>query len=82
MTGKAEANHPIAWSYEKEKLRFDINSSSHDWNKVFAKGSPLEWFNPMLEEATGTPDIYGHGIHDIWLREDEINQLIIEYHIQ
>lgn len=39
------------------------------WYKVFAEGTPLEWYNPENIELNA-PCSFGHGIKDEWVTEE------------
>ena len=53
---------------------FECHGDSHNWHKVFAKGSVLEWYNPM-NQLDGPPNHYGHGLHSDWVDEDLLPQI-------
>ena len=35
------------------------------YTKSFAKGSPLEWMNPLNSFEMDSPGYHGHGIHEV-----------------
>jgi hypothetical protein len=54
---------------------FECHGASHEWSKSFAKGSVLEWYNPLFNDDF-TPDSYGQGIKEYWVNEDNIERTI------
>lgn len=44
---------------------FECHGSSHNWNKCFAKGSVLEWYNPV--NVHDSPNHYGQGLLSEWV---------------
>lgn len=40
------------------------------WNKTFAEGSPLEWYNPAWSLELNAYDPFNQGIRDEWVTED------------
>ena len=54
---------------------FSCHGSTHHWHKTFAKGGPLEWFNPMHHQD-GEVSRFGSGIHYVRLGSDINNQNI------
>ncbi len=48
-----------------------IADDNYKYHKTFKPGSPLEWFNPLLN--LDEPSNYGHGIFWEWTTDDEIN---------
>lgn len=76
MTGKAETVRPVSSAYEKQKLIDLYNSSNaperyvdnEKWHKSFKNGTPLEWFNPIINpDEDFKPDWRGIGIHEVWI---------------
>lgn len=86
----AESGRHVAFSLECENLkRFYENEHCRPYseiihtyygypqtfNKNFRKSGPLEWYNPIasLELNDGYP--FGHGIRDMWINIDELEEL-------
>lgn len=59
---------------------FETHGHSHSWHKVFAKGSPLEWYNPMDFED-GTPNCFGQGLYSEWVDMENLPHINIGYRI-
>ena len=52
----------------------DSYGNVHSWNKVFKKGSPLEWFNPASSlEAVSWHDAAFGGVVEDWVQEFNFN---------
>lgn len=78
MKQRTEALDTVAWSEDKDLLLKWYNSQLVDfyidivdygprfgkkrWNKCFAEGSILEWYNKM-DYADGSQGIFGNGLH-------------------
>ena len=60
------------WYYE-QFASFPYHDNGR--NKVFKRGSPLEWFNPCEDEAIklGKKGCWGHGIVEEWIPEVELD---------
>jgi hypothetical protein len=52
---------------------FECHGDSHNWYKVFAKGSQLEWYNPMSPDCT--VNHYGQGLQSEWVNEDILSNI-------
>jgi hypothetical protein len=59
---------------------FECHGESHNWYKVFAKGSELEWYNPMDNEE-GYPNHYGHGLQNEWVDIDILPNISVGYRV-
>ena len=84
MTDRTEAGRIAIMSDDKEKLVKTYESEfvdSYDddrFRKVFRKGGPLEWYNPLFTlEARSDP--YGHGLKEEWIDLGEVTQLRSKY---
>lgn len=44
------------------------------YSKCFAKGSCLEWMNPLKVEEFEIPGYYGHGIHEVLVTLENIQK--------
>lgn len=42
------------------------------YSKTFRKGGPLEWMNPLEDTEWTTPGLFGHGVHEILTKVDDI----------
>jgi hypothetical protein len=63
--------------YEEEGAgTFECHGDTHTWHKSFAKGSPLEWYNPITSED-GSCDHWGHGIQSEWVDENILETINI-----
>lgn len=77
MADCAESGNIAAISDSYDKLvnwyRSQLNSMGPwrdgRWYKVFAAGSPLEWYNPADNLELNNPGLFGHGILDEWVNE-------------
>lgn len=76
MTANAEAGEIVAISTDYQKLVDWYESQKAPemwrdgrWNKTFAEGSPLEWYNPDNIELNA-PSCFGQGIRDEWVKEE------------
>jgi len=87
MCGNSENTQLMALSFEKQKLidwhneqlvepynddgPDNFNDGIKQYHKVFRKGGPLEWVNPVNNfDQLGA---FGHGIIFDWVDEDNIN---------
>lgn len=84
---KIEMNRKIAISYNRQKLIDWYKAQKvefwkdpvEEWDgitnygKTFAKGSELEWYNYADDEETFEPGTHGHGIHELWVTQKEID---------
>lgn len=52
---------------DKGAPSFSCHGKSHSWNKVFRKGSVLEWYNPLYSENDA-------GIHGPGIRNEEVGE--------
>jgi hypothetical protein len=50
------------------------------WHKSFKRGSLLEWFNPV--SSLTQLDTFGHGLHENWVRREELDRILAEGKIQ
>lgn len=50
------------------------NAEVKKYSKSFAKGSELEWMNPLQENEFNTPNDFGHGIHEVLTRVENIQR--------
>jgi len=87
MTNNSENIQLMALSFEKQKLidwhneqlvepyeddgPDNFNEGTKSYHKVFRKGGPLEWMNPV--ENFDQLGMFGHGIIFDWVNEDHIN---------
>lgn len=76
MTCNAEQGSIVAISTSHEKLVDWYHSQiapkpwkDGQWRKTFAKGSPLEWYNPCHSLQLHDTYPFGHGVSDEWVRE-------------
>ena len=92
MTGNAENTSLEAASFEKQKLidwhneqkvelyndegPDNFGDGSKCYRKQFRKGGPLEWMNP-IDTPYFSPGTWGHGIHEQWIEEENINRNIL-----
>lgn len=44
------------------------------YRKCFRKGGPLEWMNPLNEQEMQEPGLFGHGIHEVLVKLDNIQR--------
>lgn len=67
------------WTDNEESL--DFFGHSHSYQKVFKKGSKLEWYNPAeFLEPTSSSDIYFGGVCEQSLNTDkELSQDLFSY---
>ena len=87
---KIEFRKIVAFSTEYDKLVEWYNNQKADtpyredgYYKVFKKGSPLEYFNPVDSLEPGNLNHFGQGIQEEWILEDRFenakrNYLFIE----
>lgn len=55
------------WTDEASPDYPDYFGVSHPWNKVFKKGSPLEWYNPAHNlEVSNWQDVAFGGVVEQW----------------
>lgn len=59
---------------------FECHGDSHNWYKVFAKGSQLEWYNPMDNEE-GYPNHYGQGLQNEWVDVEVLPNITVGYRV-
>jgi len=59
---------------------FECQGNYHNWQKVFAKGSELEWYNPMDNEDY-FPNCYGQGLVSEWVDIDFIQKISVGYRV-
>jgi hypothetical protein len=52
---------------------FECHGDSHTWNKIFKKGSPLEWYNPVWNNDFSL-DRHGHGIYEAWIDSEFVTK--------
>ncbi len=84
VTDRAETGRITAASFYKESLiNFYNNEFTEPYDddrfrKVFKKGGPLEWFNPLwtLENL----DSFGHGLKEDWVDTQSINSIKNQYY--
>lgn len=74
---KSQLVEPYA---EKGSPSFECHGDSHIWHKVFAKGSALEWYNPM-ENEQGHPNHHGQGLHNEWVDIDFLPNISVGYRV-
>lgn len=77
MAGCSEAGELVAFSTDYDKLVNWYNSQraaepyrDGHWWKVFAPGTPLEWYNPADWLELNNLGLFGHGIADEWINEE------------
>lgn len=51
------------------------------WHKVFAEGTPLEWYNPVYNLELNAYDPFDQGIRDEWVREEVYLDIIGSGHV-
>lgn len=84
MTDRAESGRISVMSFDKDRLvKFyeDEISEPYDddrFRKVFKKGGPLEWYNPLwtLEGV----DSFGHGLREEWIDSTNIDYVKGNYY--
>lgn len=84
MTDRAESGRISVMSFEKDRLvKFydgEITEPYSDdrFRKVFKKGGPLEWYNPLwtLEGV----DSFGHGLREEWIDSTNIDYVKGNYY--
>jgi len=59
---------------------FECHGDTHNWHKVFAKGSQLEWYNPMDNEE-GYQNHYGHGLQNEWVDVEVLPNITVSYRV-
>ena len=99
MMGNTENSNVVAWSDDKDKLRqwyesqkvepyaddgvSPLSGSATKWHKSFAKGGPLEWYNPVEWVNEGQEiNSYDHGVHFEWFNEEDIEKINVGYRVQ
>ena len=63
-------NRLVSWyndQFAQEGYRED------GWYKTFKKGSPIEYNNPCHTTALTETRPFGHGIHDVWVKFDDLD---------
>ena len=63
-------NRLVSWyndQFAQEGYRED------GWYKTFKKGSPIEYNNPCATTALNETRPFGHGIHDEWVKFDDLD---------
>ena len=63
-------NRLVSWyndQFAQEGYRED------GWYKTFKKGSPIEYNNPCATTALNETRPFGHGIHDEWVKLDDLD---------
>ena len=83
VTARCEDTCMVAASDDRDKLIAWYESQLAEkpyrdedgYLKVFAKGSPLEMFNPIHESEFEGRDIFGHGIEHAWIDLDCIGRI-------
>lgn len=84
VTDRAESGRIAMMSTEKDRLISHYKNESvspYDddrFRKVFRKGGPLEWYNPLWN-MDGI-DTFGHGLSEDWVDMDNLNQLKNKYY--
>jgi hypothetical protein len=74
ITDRVEYGRISAWSTDKDRLiewykSQEVPGYRDDrFLKVFKKGGPLEWYNPIYN--FDNIDAFNHGIHEEWINED------------
>ncbi len=84
VTDRAESGRISVMSFDKDRLvKFyedEIVESYDDdrFRKVFRKGGPLEWYNPLwtLESI----DSFGHGLREEWIDSTNIDYVKGNYY--
>ena len=78
--GAAEEGEIVAVSDDYNRLvswyndQFAQEGYSEDgWYKTFKKGSPIEYNNPCATTALNETRPFGHGIHDAWVKFDDLD---------
>lgn len=81
ITDRTESARLVAWSDEKQKLVDWYNSlkvepyRDNNWYKTFLSGSPLEWYNGLIDLESIS--YLGHGIHEEWVEESILENINI-----
>lgn len=52
-----------------------FNGGTKTYSKTFRKGGPLEWMNRLLPGEADTPNVFGHGIHEVLKSVDDIRRI-------
>lgn len=83
---KIEYGEVVAVSLDYDRLVEWYNSQKAPemwrdgrWGKTFAKGSPLEWYNPAYSLELDNTQPFGHGISTSWVREENLGRIMSEY---
>jgi len=92
MTGNSENTSLEAISFERQKLIDWHNQQKVElyeddgpdifeggtkcYHKQFRKDGPLQWMNP-IDTPDFVPGTWGHGIHEQWIEEENINTSIL-----
>ncbi len=82
MTSNCEVANIVALSPNKEELIKWVKDQlapepylDERWSKVFKKGSPLEWYNNVLD-LEAEPDYYDQGISSEWTTINNIHDYV------
>ena len=58
-------NSELASQPYSEEVPSGYSGDALTYRKVFKKGGPLEWMNPLSESEMKSPSGLGHGFHEI-----------------
>ena len=84
VTDRAESNRIAMVSTDKNKLLLrytqEVVDSYNDghYHKVFRKGGPLEWYNPLWDMAR--LDSFGNGIREDWAEIGNLDYIRSNYY--
>lgn len=65
---------------DKGTPSFECHGDTHNWQKVFKKYGPLEWFNPVDNENDFMLNMYKQGIDEVWVNSDCIMEAVSGIH--
>ena len=84
VTDRAESGQISMMSFDKDRLLKAYESELVEgykddyYHKVFKKGGPLEWFNPLW--SVDGIDSFGHGLREEWIDSSNIDYVKSKYY--
>ena len=83
VTDRAESGRITMMSFDKNRLierynnEFTETYDDDRFRKVFKKGGPLEWFNPLY--TLESVDSFNHGLAEDWVDSSNVDILKSKY---